>query len=175
MLSIFACVFWPSVCLFWRKNFCVFCPFFLLGCLFFWYWAVWAVCVFWSLISCQASEMAQWKRICLLMQETQIRSLGWERSPEEGNVNPLQYSCLGNPMFRGDWQAIVHGVATELDMTQQLNHHHKNNKSLVSQIICKYFIRYVGCLFILLMISFAMQKLKFLVPIFSFLFSFPLL
>ena len=32
------------------------------------------------------------------------------RSPGEGNVNPLQYSCLKNPMDRGAWQAIVHGV-----------------------------------------------------------------
>ena len=31
---------------------------------------------------------------------------------EEGNSNPLQYSCLENPMDRGDWQATVHGVAT---------------------------------------------------------------
>ena len=39
------------------------------------------------------------------------------RSPGEGNVNPLQYSCLGNPMGRGDWQATVYGVAKQLDMT----------------------------------------------------------
>ena len=32
------------------------------------------------------------------------------RSPGEGNGNPLQYSCLGNPMDRGAWQATVHGV-----------------------------------------------------------------
>ena len=31
-------------------------------------------------------------------------------SPEEGNGNPLQYSCLANPMDRGTWQSIVHGV-----------------------------------------------------------------
>ena len=31
-------------------------------------------------------------------------------SPGEGNGNPLQYSCLENPMDRGAWQAIVHGV-----------------------------------------------------------------
>ena len=37
--------------------------------------------------------------------------LGSERSPGEGNSNPLQYSCLGNPMGRGAWQATVHGVA----------------------------------------------------------------
>ena len=35
---------------------------------------------------------------------------GSGRSPEEGNGNPLQYSCLGNPMDRGVWQATVHGV-----------------------------------------------------------------
>ena len=29
----------------------------------------------------------------------------------EGNDNPLQYSCLGNPMARGAWWATVHGVA----------------------------------------------------------------
>ena len=36
---------------------------------------------------------------------------GLGRSPLEGNGNPLQYSCLENPMDRGAWQATVHGVA----------------------------------------------------------------
>ena len=35
----------------------------------------------------------------------------------KGNGNPLQYSCLGNCMDRGAWQATVHGVAKESDMT----------------------------------------------------------
>ena len=35
---------------------------------------------------------------------------GLGRSPEEVNGNPLQYSCLENPMDRGAWQATVHGV-----------------------------------------------------------------
>ena len=35
---------------------------------------------------------------------------GSGRSPGEGNGNPLQYSCLGNPMDRGAWRAIVCGV-----------------------------------------------------------------
>ena len=35
--------------------------------------------------------------------------LGSGRSPGEGN--PLQYSCLGSPMDRGAWWAMVHGVA----------------------------------------------------------------
>ena len=34
---------------------------------------------------------------------------GWGRAPG-GNGNPLQYSCLENPMDRGAWQATVHGV-----------------------------------------------------------------
>ena len=44
---------------------------------------------------------------------------GSERSPGEGNGNPLQYSCLENPMDRVAWWATVH-VVTELETTQQL-------------------------------------------------------
>ena len=36
---------------------------------------------------------------------------GSERSPGEGNGNPLQYFCLENPRDRGAWQATVHGAA----------------------------------------------------------------
>ena len=42
---------------------------------------------------------------------------GLGRSPGEGNGNPCQYSCLGNPMDRGAWPATVHGVVKKLDMT----------------------------------------------------------
>ena len=42
---------------------------------------------------------------------------GSGRSPGVQNGNPLQYSCVENPMSRGAWQATVHGVA-ELDMTE---------------------------------------------------------
>ena len=42
---------------------------------------------------------------------------GLGRSPGEGNGNALQYSCLGNSMDRGAWQATAHGVAKELDTT----------------------------------------------------------
>ena len=45
---------------------------------------------------------------------------GSGRSPGEGNGNPLHYSCLGNPMDRGAWQATVHGVTKESDTTQRL-------------------------------------------------------
>ena len=46
---------------------------------------------------------------------------GSGRSPGKGNSNPLQYCCLENPMDRGAWQALVHGV-TELDMTEVTQH-----------------------------------------------------
>ena len=42
---------------------------------------------------------------------------GLGKSPGEGNSNPLQFSCLGNPMDRGAWWAMVPGV-TESDMTK---------------------------------------------------------
>jgi len=42
---------------------------------------------------------------------------GSGRSPGEGNGNPLQYSCLGNPMNRGAWRAVAHGITRELDTT----------------------------------------------------------
>ena len=37
--------------------------------------------------------------------------------PWRSKWNPLQYSCLGNPMDRGAWWAIVHGITEELDTT----------------------------------------------------------
>ena len=51
-----------------------------------------------------------------------VRDMGWipglGRSPGGGHGNPLQYSCLGNPMDmdRGAWWATVHGVAKESHM-----------------------------------------------------------
>ena len=48
------------------------------------------------------------------MWETWVVSLG--RSPGEGNGNPLQYSCLENPLDGGAWWATVHGLQ-ELDTT----------------------------------------------------------
>ena len=48
---------------------------------------------------------------------------GSERSPGEGNGNPLQYSCLENPMDRGAWQTIVHGVAKNRTRLKLLSTH----------------------------------------------------
>ena len=50
-------------------------------------------------------------------------SPGSGRSPGGGHGNPLQYSCLENSMERGARGATVHGVAEELDMTEQLRMH----------------------------------------------------
>ena len=42
---------------------------------------------------------------------------GSGRSPGKGNSNPLQYSCLGNPMDRETWRGTVYGVTKQLDIT----------------------------------------------------------
>ena len=55
------------------------------------------------------------------------------RSPGEGNGNPLQYSCLENPMDRGAGRATVHGVAQESDMTEATQHAHA---LMHAQILC---------------------------------------
>ena len=53
-----------------------------------------------------------------------------DRSPGEGNGNPLQYSCLGNSMDTGGYQATVHGIAKELDFTKRLNNSNNNTESI---------------------------------------------
>ena len=55
--------------------------------------------------------LAQWVKNLLVVQETQVWSLGQEDLLEEGMANPLWYSCLENPMDRGAWWTIVYGVA----------------------------------------------------------------
>ena len=46
------------------------------------------------------------------------------RSPGGGNGNPLQYSCLENPMGRGAWRATAHGVImSETQLSKQLSMH----------------------------------------------------
>ena len=48
---------------------------------------------------------------------------GSERSPGEGKGNPLQYSCLENPMDRGAWWATVHGTTKIQKELKQLSTH----------------------------------------------------
>ena len=50
----------------------------------------------------RASLVAQMAKHLPAMRETRVQSLDWE-DPLEGNGNPLQYSCLENPMDRGPW------------------------------------------------------------------------
>ena len=61
----------------------------------------------WASQWCSGKESACQFRRC----RRQSFDPGWGRSPGGGNSNPLQCSCLGNPMDRGARQAIVHGVA----------------------------------------------------------------
>ena len=46
---------------------------------------------------------------------------GWGRPPGGGRGNPLQYSCLGNPMDRGAWRATVHRVTKSRTRLKQLS------------------------------------------------------
>ena len=48
---------------------------------------------------------------------------GSRRSPGGGHGNPLQYSCLENPMDRGAWWGIVHGVAKSQTQLKQFSTH----------------------------------------------------
>ena len=60
---------------------------------------------------------------------------GLGRSPGDRNDNPLQYSCLGNPMERGDWWAMVHGVSKKLVMTERLNNSDKADIDLIPNTV----------------------------------------
>ena len=53
--------------------------------------------------------------------------LGWGRFPGGGHDNPLQYSCLENPMDKGAWGATVHGVhgVAKLDTTELTDTHRR--------------------------------------------------
>ena len=62
--------------------------------------------------SCNAGDAGDWGSIP-----------GSGRFSGGGDGNPVQYSCLANPMDRGSWWATVHGVA-ELDMTEVTEHTH---------------------------------------------------
>ena len=65
------------------------------------------------------------------MQEMQVPSLGW-KDPGGGNGNPLQCSCLGNPMDREARWATVHPVTKESDTTGQVNNNDKKAQRDIS-------------------------------------------
>ena len=58
-----------------------------------------------------------------VMWETGVRSLGQEDPSGEGHGNPLQYSCLENPMDRGAWRATIHGAAKSRTRLRDLHSH----------------------------------------------------
>ena len=62
-------------------------------------------------------------------QEVQVPSLGQENPLEEKNGNPLQYSCLGNPIGREAWRATVHGV-TKSWMLLSTHAHGRNQEKI---------------------------------------------
>ena len=64
------------------------------------------------------------------------------RSPGEGHANPLQYSCLGNPMDKGAWQSTVHGVR-----------HDRATNPTATYVWIKGMEEGVGSLFLVLMAS----------------------
>ena len=69
-----------------------------------------------------ASLVAQSVKNLPAMQETGARLLGGEDPLKEGIGNPLQYSCLGNPMDRGALWATVPWSCREWDMTEATEH-----------------------------------------------------
>ena len=58
---------------------------------------------------------------------------GSGKSPEEGNNNPLQYSCLGNPMDRRVWWAIVHRVSKSETRLTQWSMHARRDMNIQGQ------------------------------------------
>ena len=60
---------------------------------------------------------------------------GLGRPPEGGNGNPLQYSCLENPMDRGAWRATVHRVAKSQAQLRRLSTLVHNEKG--SLVLCR--------------------------------------
>ena len=61
---------------------------------------------------------------------------GFGRSPGEGNGNPLQYSCLENPMDRRCWQVIVHGITEESDVTEATYDAHTRGMVVWHEYMC---------------------------------------
>ena len=59
---------------------------------------------------------------------------GLGRSPGEGNGNPLQYSCLENPMEGGAWWAIVHGVAKSQTQLSNFTHSFTQGLNKIEQL-----------------------------------------
>ena len=96
---------------------------------------------FFSLTSRRVSQVAQWLRSRLpIAGDSRDMGLTPEsgRSPGRGNGNPLQCSCLENPMGRGTWQATVLGVTksqTPGDMTERRSVQHDIRKGETIELV----------------------------------------
>ena len=78
----------------------------------------------------QTSLVAQWEKNPPASAKDMGLNSERGRFPRGGNDKPLQYSCLGNPMDRGVWLAIVHGLQGR---TEQLNN---NSNMIFRDLIC---------------------------------------
>ena len=70
--------------------------------------------------------------------------LGQEDSPGKGHDNTLKYSCLGNPVDRGAWQATVHGVAKSWTQLSMCVHTLVSLNTFVSLVLMRLWIRQLG-------------------------------
>ena len=93
--------------------------------------------------------------------------LGSGRSPGGGHGNPLQSSCLENPMDRGAWQAIVHKVAKSWTQLKQLSTCKIYIYIYVCVYVCVYICMYVWvCIWIYIyLFSAPVPGLKYLIPL----------
>ena len=76
------------------------------------------------------------------------------RYPREKNGNPLQHSCLGNPIDRGAWQATVLGVTKKVDTGEATEHAHTSREEQRHEIASTQVIYRI----------FTLHRMPFLVP-----------
>ena len=100
-----------------------------------------------------------------------VRSQGQEDSPGEGHGNPLQYSCLQNPVDRGTWWVTVPGVAKSRTQLKQLSKHpltYTKTVNILHVCVCIYIYEQMSSLSApkesLLIPSIYQFKLQFLPP-----------
>ena len=91
--------------------------------------------------------------------------LGWGRSPGVGCGNPLQYSCLENPLDRGAWWATVRGVAKSQARLKQLSTHTQHT-NMLNAIFALMLFKYLKTIFLKILRKIIKQR----VHIYKFIF-----
>ena len=92
---------------------------------------------------CGTSLAVKWLRLCASNARDAGSIPGSRSSPGGGNGNPLQYSCLENPMDRGTWWAAIHGVTkswtwlSDWTHTQKHTHTYKHMYNWLTAIYLK--------------------------------------